>query len=117
MRPLLDAYRIAVVTVCADTAEQIRRGRGKHGLQATMLPDPELVITDRYRLRNPRNFALKSGVIVPLPIPTTILVEADGTVRWIDQATDYMHRSDPDRVRSAIRAALDQPIVRAAAAG
>ncbi len=103
LRPELDARGVAVVTVCADSAEVIRRGRGKHGLRAVMIPDPELEVTDQYQLRNPRNFALKSGVIVPLPIPTTILVDATGTVRWIDQATDYMRRSDPERVLGAIR--------------
>ena len=75
----------------------------KHGLRAVMLSDPDLAVTDRYNLRNPKNFALKSGVIVPLPIPTTILVDAAGTVRWVDQATDYMRRSDPERVLEAIR--------------
>lgn len=103
LRPELDAYGIAIVTVCADSAETIGRGRVKHRLRAVMIPDPDLAITDRYNLRNPKNFALKSGVIVPLPIPTTILVDASGTVRWIDQATDYMRRSDPERVREAIR--------------
>jgi len=109
LRPELAARSIAIVTVCADSAEAIRRGRGKHGLQAIMLPDPDLAITERYNLRNPKNFAPKPGVIIPLPIPTTILVDADGVVRWIDQATDYMHRSDPQRVLAAIRAALDVP--------
>jgi peroxiredoxin len=103
LRPDLDARGVEIVTVCADTAEQIRKGRAKHGLRATMVPDPELTITDRYNLRNPKNFALKSGVIVPLPIPTTILVDAAGIVRWIDQATDYMRRSAPERVLAAIR--------------
>lgn len=106
LRGELDARGIAIVTVCADTADQIRKGRGKHGLRAVMIPDPELAITDRYHLRNPKNFAPKAGVIVPLPIPTTILVDAAGTVRWIDQATDYMRRSDPDRVLAAIRSSL-----------
>jgi peroxiredoxin len=121
LRPELDARDIAVVTVCADSAEQIRLGRQKHGLQAIMLPDPDLAITDRYRLRNPKNFAPKPGIIIPLPIPTTILVDRDGIVRWIDQAADYMHRSDPTRVLAAIRDALDpltaadQPIARLAA--
>jgi len=80
---------------------------GKHGLKAAMLCDPDLVVTDRYNLRNPKNFALKSGLIVPLAIPTTFLVDRSGTVRWIDQADDYQKRSDPDRVLAAIRAALD----------
>ena len=116
LRPELDARDVAVVTVCADTAEVIRRGRGKHGLRAVMIADPELAITDQYHLRNPHNFALKSGVIVPLPIPTTILVDAAGTVRWIDQATDYMRRSDPEHVLAAIRMLdADAPPRRAAA--
>lgn len=106
LRPELDACGIRFVTVCADTAEQIRAGRGKHGLRAVMVPDPTLTITDRYNLRSPKNFAPKPGVIIPLPIPTTILVDARGTVSWIDQATDYMRRSDPERVLTAIRATL-----------
>jgi peroxiredoxin len=106
LRPVLDACGVRFVTVCADTAEQIRTGRGKHGLRAVMVPDPTLTITDRYNLRSPKNFAPKPGVIIPLPIPTTILVDARGTVCWIDQATDYMRRSDPERVLVAIRALL-----------
>ena len=105
LAPELERRGIAIVTVCSDGAEQIRSGRSKHGLRATMLPDPDLAITDRYRLRSPKNFAPKAGVIIPLPIPTTILVDADGIVRWIDQAADYMQRSDPQRVLDAIRAA------------
>lgn len=119
MRPLLDAHRVAVVTVCADTADAIRRGRGKHGLQAIMLPDPALRLTDRYRLRNPRNFAPRPGIIIPLPIPTTILIDAGGIVRWIDQSADYLHRSEPSRVMAQIEAmiAADAPPARARAAG
>jgi peroxiredoxin len=109
LTPALDAYGIRIVTICADTAKQIRKGRAKHGLRAVMLPDPDLAITDRYSLRNPRNFALKTGVIVPLPIPTTILVDAEGTVRWIDQSDDYQRRSDPERVLGAIRAVFGEP--------
>jgi hypothetical protein len=46
-------------------------------------------------------------VIVPLAIPTTILVDRSGTVRWIDQADDYQKRSHPERVLAALRATLD----------
>jgi hypothetical protein len=82
-----------------------------------MLADPDLAITDRYNLRNPRNFALKSGVIVPLPIPTTISSTPRGPVRWIDRATDYMRRSAPERVLArSDRSAPAEPATRRRAA-
>jgi peroxiredoxin len=107
LRPELDARGIQILALSSDTVEKTAAGMGKHGLHAVMLSDPDLGVTDRYNLRNPKNFAPKSGVIVPLAIPTTLLVDASGTVRWIDQASDYQQRSDPARVLAAIRAALD----------
>jgi peroxiredoxin len=106
LRPELDRRGIAIVALSSDSVEATAKGRRKHGLGAIMLADPDLVVTDRYNLRNPRNFALKSGIIVPLAIPTTFLVDREGIVRWIDQADDYQQRSEPDRVLAAIRAAL-----------
>ena len=75
-----------------------------------MLSDTELAVTDLYNLRNPTNFAPGKDGGMPtfraLPIPTTILVDAQGVVRWIDQSTDYQVRSDPERVRAALNASL-----------
>ena len=105
MRPGLDARNIEIVTVCADSESQIRKGRSKHGLGATIIADPNLTITDRFNLRNRTNLS-PTGVRA-LPIPTTILVDADGIVRWIDQAEDYQVRSHPERVMDAIQEALD----------
>ena len=104
LRPELDARGIALVAISADTPEQIRAGRARHGAQGTLLADPELVVTTQYGLLNHRGLA-PSGVR-RLPIPTTILVDADGIVRWIDQATDYQVRSHPDRVLAALRRTL-----------
>jgi len=106
LRPELDARGIRIVALSSDTVERTAAGMHKHGLRAVMLSDPDLAVTDRYNLRNPKSFALKSGVIVPLAIPTTFLVDAAGIVRWIDQAGDYQQRSHPERVLAAIRATL-----------
>ena len=109
LRPELDARGVTLVALCTDTPEQIRAGRAKHGVKAILLSDPELAVTDLYGLRNPRNFAPgKNGVpgFRALPIPTTILVDAHGMVRWIDQSTDYQVRSSPERVRAALSARL-----------
>lgn len=103
MRPDLDARGIEIVAVSSDTVEQTAKGMTKHGLRAVMLADPDLAVTDRYNLRNPKSFAPKPGLIVPLAIPTTFLVDAGGTVRWVDQTDDYQRRSNPDRVLAAIR--------------
>ena len=92
------------MTLCTDTPGSIRKGRGKHGLQAVMLSDRDLAVTDRYNLRNTRG--LRPPGVSGLPVPTTILVDAEGIVRWIDQSDDYQVRSDPDRVLGAIREAF-----------
>ena len=52
LRPELDERGVAIVTLCADTPEQIRKGRGKHGLKATMLSDRDLAVTRAYELEN-----------------------------------------------------------------
>jgi peroxiredoxin len=101
LRPELDARGIALVAISADTPEQIRAGRAKHGARATLLADPELAVTTQYGLLNRPGLA-PSG-IRRLPVPTTLLVDAGGVVRWIDQASDYQVRSHPDRVLAAIR--------------
>jgi len=88
------------VAVSTDTPEQIRAGKAKHGLTATLLADPDLSMTDQFNLRNPFNVSPKG--VGGLPIPTTFLVDANGIVQWIDQTDDYMLRSQPDRVLAAI---------------
>ena len=79
-------------------------GRRVHGLQAVMISDPELVVTDAFGLRNmgihsapPRDDA------EALPIPTSLLVDADGKVLWIDMSENYQRRSKPEVVLAALR--------------
>ncbi len=102
LRPEFDKREIQIVTVCTDTPAKIRAGRGKHKLQATMLSDRELEVIDLYGLRNQ---AINSGPPgIRQPVPTTILCDAEGVVRWIDQSESYQRRSDPADVLAAIEA-------------
>jgi peroxiredoxin len=104
LRPQLDARGIQIVTLSTDSPEEIRKGRHAHGVQAIMLSDADLAVTDRFNLRNQSN--ITPGGIRPMPIPTTFLVDAEGVARWIDQSTDYQVRSNPARVLAAIEANL-----------
>ena len=95
-----------IVTVCTDTPDTVKAGHAKHGLAATMLSDRELEVTDRFGLRNQ---GFHSGPPVgakALPVPTSILADAEGKVLWMDQSENYQRRSDPDYVLGALRANL-----------
>jgi peroxiredoxin len=81
----------------------------KHGLQATMLSDADLAVIRQFGLENTAT-AMKRPGLVGLPIPTTILVDSEHIVRWIDQAADQQVRSAPHRVKAALVAALGPPI-------
>jgi hypothetical protein len=70
-----------------------------------MLADPDLAVTDCYGLRNQKIQSGPPGR--PQPVPTSILADADGVVRWIDQSETYQRRSNPDYVLAALREHLD----------
>jgi peroxiredoxin len=93
-----------MVAVSGDTPEQIRAGKKKHGSRAILLSDRDVSVTDLMGIRNQGFHSGVPGVSAPaLAIPTTVLVDAGGIVRWIDQSENYQRRSDPDLVGNALR--------------
>jgi peroxiredoxin len=103
LRPELDARGVRVVTLSTDTPEQIAAGRRRHGLRATMLSDRELEVTDRFGLRNQGFHSGPPGAARALPVPTSILADAEGRILWMDQSENYQRRSDRDFVLAALR--------------
>lgn len=71
-----------------------------------MLSDEQLVITDAFGLRNT---AIHSGPPSDeaLPVPTTLLLDKNGTVLWMDISEDYQRRSDPSVVLNAMQQYFD----------
>ncbi len=98
-----------MITVSTDTPEDIATDRHRHGLQATMLSDRSLTVTDAFGLRNT---AFHTGnprdEIAALPVPATVLVDKNGKVLWLDISEDYQRRSDPSVVLSAMREHFDR---------
>ena len=41
-----------------------------------------------------------------LPMPTTVLVDAEGIIRWIDVHPNYTTRSEPTAILAAVAAQL-----------
>jgi len=98
---MLEGQGVKIVALCTDTPGQVQAGRHKHGLQALMLSDRDLVVTDKFGLRN-MNTAVRPPGIAALPVPTTLMVDERGIVRWKDQSEDYQQRSDPDAVKAGL---------------
>lgn len=94
---------MSILTLSTDTPPEIKASRGKHGLRATMLSDRELEATNLFGLRNKEFHSGLPGGAKALPVPTSLLVDAQGKVLWIDQSENYQRRSDPDYVLSALR--------------
>jgi hypothetical protein len=74
-----------------------------------MLSDPDLVVTDAFGLRNHGfHTAMPGDDTVALPVPTSLLVDRDGTVLWLDKSENYQRRSGPEIVLEAMRTHLDK---------
>jgi peroxiredoxin len=108
LRPEFDQRGVRVVTVSAEVPEEIREGRGAHGLQARMLADRDLAVTDAFGLRNQGFHSAPPGDgTEALPVPTSLLIDGEGKVLWMDQSENYQRRSGPEVVLAALRKHLD----------
>ena len=107
LRPELDARGVRVITISTDTVSELQAGRPKHHLGATMLSDRDLVVTDRFDLRNRGRHSGVPGGAPALPVPTSILADASGRILWIDRSENYQGRSGPEVVLAALRDHLD----------
>ena len=97
-----------VLTVSTDHPEEIREGRRVHGLQAIMLSDRTLAVTDAFGLRNQgAHSGNPRDEIEALPVPTSLLVASDGTVLWMDVSANYQRRTKPEVVLAALQEHLD----------
>lgn len=110
LRADFDRRGVQVVTVSTDTPEEISEERHLHGLQARMLSDQQLIVTDKFGLRNTAVHSAPPGDdTVALPVPTTLLIDTNGKVLWMDISEDYQRRSDPSVVLAAMRQVFDAP--------
>lgn len=97
-----------MITVSTDHPEEIRAERDGHGLQARMLSDPDLVVTDAFGLRNIGYHSAPPGDDTKaLPVPTSLLISKEGKVLWMDKSENYQRRSGPEVVLAALRKHLD----------
>lgn len=119
MRPILDAYGVSLVAISKDTIEQAAGHRLRDNLSSFMLlSDPDLDVIQAYGLVHQKGFRFHTLFLGSFPlgwpvgfdrmaIPTSLLIDEDGRVCWIDQAEDYRLRGDAGRIERALAAVFE----------
>lgn len=112
MKEQFDALGVNMVAISPNTVEQADSMRTEHGIGILQLADPDLKVIDLYGVRHAGALAVSdSGRGMErraIAIPTTILVDSSGAVRWIDQSKDYRVRSNARRVLKAVISQLSK---------
>jgi len=108
-RTQFETFGATMLVVSPDRVSEVAAMKRRYRLGMLVLSDGSFEVTTRYNLRQERILALTGLPLRPLTIPATFLLDADGVVRWIDQAQDYRLRSDVDRVMAAMKRTLPKP--------
>jgi peroxiredoxin len=96
---------VRVVAVSPDRTDELVKLARSRPWRIVLLADPSNSAAVRYNLQN-RNFTPKRGPFRELVIPSSILVDADGIVRWIDMARDFRQRASAASVLAQVRGVL-----------
>ena len=115
MKTELEKYGVSVVALSKDTVEQGATHKNRDDLKLTLLSDESLNVIRLYGVEHHKalGFSTNKYKIGPMPlvlmpsikmmaIPTSLLIDENGTILWIDQSDDYRIRSDGERVLSAV---------------
>ena len=119
MKDRLAEHGVQVIALSKDSAEDATRQMRRDGLTFTLLSDRRLDVIRQYGVEHHKavEFSTLRLVLFGIPlalvpkfetmaIPTSLLVDEAGVIRWIDQTDDYRLRSSPQRVMQAVREAF-----------
>ena len=121
MVPELEKRGVKIIALSKDIPSQAELNKTRDGLDFELLSDPDLTVIRKYgvehhkalgQTRNPKStfgglaLGLAPFKIESMAIPTTLLIDETGVIRWIDQTDDYRLRSSTDRVMAAVKEAF-----------
>jgi len=115
MRDDLATHKVELIAISKDSVAAAARQKADDSLSFQLLSDPDLTVIKQYGLEHHKamEFSTVRFSILGVPlalfptvktmaIPTSLLIDEQGVIRWIDQADDYRLRSSEDRVLAAL---------------
>lgn len=117
MAEVFEAWDVSVLALSNDTVAHAKFHRERDGLAFPLLADPDLTVIEFMGLRHDKAIHFTTFYLLGLPlgypdgfpsmaIPTSVLLDKKGVVKWVDQAEDYRMRGDEERVRRALEMAF-----------
>jgi len=119
MKDQLHSYRVTVVALSKDSVAEAAAHKQRDQVKITLLADPQLKVIRQYGLEHHKSLGSNTGSLklfgLPvsftasfktMAIPTSILIDENGIIQWIDQSDDYRLRSNPDVIFDAIKRAF-----------
>ncbi|WP_108649466.1 peroxiredoxin family protein [Dongshaea marina] len=121
----LKAHGVEVMALSKDTIENASIHKARDELDFTLLCDPELRVIRQYGVEHRKALGQSEGskttksLVGGIPlgmtpfsfqamaIPTTLLIDEQGVIQWIDQTDDYRLRSNEKRVMDAVKSAFE----------
>ena len=120
METALAAHNVKLVALSKDSVQSANMHKTRDGLGMTLLADPELKVIRQYGVEHHKAIEVSTGKVnmfgvhlamVPsvktMAIPTTLLIDELGIIRWIDQTDDYRLRSHNERILEAVESNFD----------
>ncbi|MCB9745736.1 MAG: redoxin domain-containing protein [Alphaproteobacteria bacterium] len=118
MAERLGARGVRVFALSRDSVDEVAAHQARDSFaHITLLADPELEVIRAYGVEHHKALGMQttrySLLGMPLSfrvsfsamaIPTSLLVDEHGVIRWIDQSEDYRLRSDDALVLGAVEA-------------
>jgi peroxiredoxin len=119
--PFLDYYGITLIALSPQKPDGSLTMAEKNQLTFVVASDPANALARRLGILNPqpseeaRAAARAAGVDVAganidgtddLPMPTTLVIDRDGVIRWADVHPDYSMRSEPGDIIAAVTESL-----------
>ena len=119
MLPDLEAYGVRVIALSKDSVAEAAIHKTRDNLSLTLLSDPNLDVIRQYGVEHHKalggitDSSKMFGIPLAAPtgfsamaIPTSLLIDENGVIQWIDQSDDYRLRSSNSLVLEAVKSAF-----------
>jgi peroxiredoxin len=118
LQPKLNKYGVEVIALSGDTVRQAHAHHQRDALELLLLSDSQLEVIRQYGVEHRKALGWESenirtifGIAIStnmfsyrsMSIPTTILIDENGVIQWLDQSDDYRIRASREKTIFALK--------------